>query len=151
MKRTKILEFRVDGEPLGKPRPRFQRRGGGVHTYTPSRFVDYERQIGAMALELAEAQGFAAPTPKELAVVAVKRRPQRLNARRHHDGRLLCPVRPDGDNVLKIVADGLERYGPLVNDAEIAIWSCECYYAARSETDHIVISMWLLEEEDETC
>lgn len=36
------IEFTVDGEPVGKGRPRFTRSG---HTYTPEKTADYEQLV----------------------------------------------------------------------------------------------------------
>ena len=37
--------FVVPGEPVGKGRPRFYRRGKGVGTYTPDKTIEYEARI----------------------------------------------------------------------------------------------------------
>ena len=40
-----MIYFKVMGEPVGKGRPRFSRRGEYVHAYTPKKTSDYEERM----------------------------------------------------------------------------------------------------------
>ena len=44
-----MLMYTVYGEPVGKGRPRFARRGNFVSTYTPQKTKSYEDEIRMMA------------------------------------------------------------------------------------------------------
>ena len=46
---TMIVVYTVYGEPVGKGRPRFARRGTFVSTYTPQKTKTYEDEIRMMA------------------------------------------------------------------------------------------------------
>ena len=48
-KMTFMLTYIVYGEPVGKGRPRFARRGNFVSTYTPEKTKTYEDEIRMMA------------------------------------------------------------------------------------------------------
>ena len=42
---TFMLTYSVEGNPIGKGRPKFARRGNFVSTYTPTKTRDYETVI----------------------------------------------------------------------------------------------------------
>ena len=48
------VDFTVYGNPQGKGRPRFARRGSYVHTYTPEKTVAYEEEIQTAYLRQCE-------------------------------------------------------------------------------------------------
>ena len=98
------LIFSVEGDPVGKQRPRFSKG----HTYTPKKSVDYEKQIAD------KAQSAMGPTePLETPVAAYiyinhaipasyskKRKEACLN-------RFERPKKPDLDNVAKSFLDAM--------------------------------------------
>ena len=101
--------FEVPGMPEGKGRPRYNARGGMVHTYTPKKTVEYEKRVleaycaehgsrdpyqGAVGMRI-----FATyPVPKSW---PKKRRELALH------GLLKPCVKPDLDNLCKAVMDAL--------------------------------------------
>jgi Holliday junction resolvase RusA-like endonuclease len=46
---TFMLTYMVEGNPIGKGRPKFARRGSFVSTYTPTKTRDYENVIKEVA------------------------------------------------------------------------------------------------------
>lgn len=103
----KQVNFVLLGEPVGKQRPRFTRMG---HVYTAKKTLDYEKQIMQMAwvaMKNARLQptynGVSleltayAPVPKSWS--KARREAALLGAER--------PKKPDIDNILKAVMDGL--------------------------------------------
>ena len=46
---TFMLTYSVEGNPIGKGRPKFARRGNFVSTYTPTKTRDYETVINEAA------------------------------------------------------------------------------------------------------
>lgn len=103
----------VPGEPLPKERPRMGRHGG---VYTPRTTVAYENAIGFMA----KAAGWKYGT-------------QRLVLDMH----FLCGKKenakdkPDIDNLIKAVMDGLQRGGAFKNDKQV----CELHACRSMEVD----------------
>ncbi len=99
------VSFKTDGKPQGKARPRFSRWGGTV--YTPSATKAYEKQIADAYKEAAHGVKFTIsagiivmayfPIPKSWP------KAKKLMAMRGE----LKPGKPDIDNILKIVLDGL--------------------------------------------
>ena len=113
-----ILDLLIPGDPVGKARPRVTREG---HAYTPKGTVEWER--GAAMLLRHAYRGAPLDEPVELVVEAVNARPaslipgpRKLAAHPELAGRLWRTTKPDGDNVLKIVADALVAAGVLRDD-----------------------------------
>jgi Holliday junction resolvase RusA-like endonuclease len=98
------LIYSVEGDPVGKQRPRFSRG----RTYTPKKTVDYERLIAAKALS---AMAPAIPVKTTVAIFiwinhaipasySKKRKEACLNG-------LEFPKKPDLDNVAKLYLDAM--------------------------------------------
>lgn len=104
-------------------------------TYTPSRTVAYEQMVALCASRAAAHHAIGAPLRDavSLQIVAVLRRPKRLHRRSDPRGRIACAVRPDLDNVVKAVLDGLVRGGVLVDDRIVVQIHAEKWYAAVEE------------------
>ena len=103
------IQFMVKGQPIGKQRPRFALKGGRVQAYTPPKSVHYERQI---AKAYREAGGKMLPDDIPLKVVMriALRMPMSASKLRKEAmrGGLIKPMtKPDADNVIKSVLDGL--------------------------------------------
>jgi Holliday junction resolvase RusA-like endonuclease len=98
------LIYSVEGDPVGKQRPRFSRG----RTYTPKKTVDYEKQIADKARE---AMGSSEPLETPIAIFiwinhaipasySKKRKEACLNG-------LEWPKKPDLDNVAKVYLDAM--------------------------------------------
>ena len=48
---TMMITFKVDGDPVGKQRARYAKRGNFVQTYTPDKTRNYESSIKEAAIE----------------------------------------------------------------------------------------------------
>ena len=62
------LVFGVLGEPKGKARPRFARRGKLVSTYTPSTTQKYEELIRYSALAVRQKNGITKPISTDISL-----------------------------------------------------------------------------------
>lgn len=104
---SKGTRFVVPGRPRGKGRPRFRRAGNFVSTYTPAETAAYENLV---ALEYQAAGGKMIEGPVEVYVTAWYPIPKSLSKakRAEMDRGMYAPhSKPDADNVLKAVLDGL--------------------------------------------
>ena len=99
------LIFSVEGNPVGKQRPRFTKTG---RTYTPKKTSDYESQIKAQALS---AMGSAEPleTPVAVYIYINHAIPASYSKKRKEAclSRLERPKKPDLDNVAKAYLDAM--------------------------------------------
>ena len=99
--------FTVPGKPRGKGRPRFRRAGNFVSTYTPKETAAYENLV---ALEYQAVGGKMIEGPVEVEVLAIYPIPKSAKRQDKEDmlrDEILPSCKPDADNVLKAVLDGL--------------------------------------------
>ena len=138
------LSITIPGEPVGKGRPRFNRRTGEV--YTPDATRTWERAAAVLAASAARKVRWSvdAAEPIGVRVIAVKSRPKARLRRCDPDERLWRTSKPDGDNVLKAVCDALVNAHVLVDDAQAALKTVESRYAARGETARVEVEVWRL-------
>jgi len=98
--------IRIDGQPIGKGRPRF----GNGRTYTPKRTRDYEARIAQAAQQEVRDSGWiCSEAPVEMEVLAQFEIPKswtKLKQRTAEQGNIM-PARPDIDNVAKAALDAL--------------------------------------------
>ena len=99
------LIFSVEGDPVGKQRPRFTKTG---RTYTPKKTSDYEATIKAQAFS---AMGPAEPleTPVAVYIYINHAIPASYSKKRKEDclNRFERPKKPDLDNVAKAYLDAM--------------------------------------------
>jgi len=127
----------IPGQPVGKGRPRFARRGKGVIAFTPKPTASWEMDAAAvMAREWGDRPQLDQPC--ELTVLAIFTRPQRLICKHKRDcecdpARVVHDRNPDIDNVVKCCADALQRAGVVRDDAAICALHAVKVYAAEGE------------------
>lgn len=101
----RTVRFFVEGEPRGKGRPRFMRSG---HTYTDDKTREYERQVRHAALEVIGLDTFEGPVSVEIrAFMGVPKSASKTKAGEMIMGFLKPTKKPDIDNIVKIVMDGM--------------------------------------------
>jgi Holliday junction resolvase RusA-like endonuclease len=103
--------YTVYGEPVGKGRPRFAKRGNFVSTYTPLKTKTYEDEIRMMAKA---AMGSSEPleTPVTVAIYIRVGIPTSFSKQKRKDaieGILKPTKKPDADNVLKCFLDAMNE------------------------------------------
>ena len=106
---TFMTMFTVYGEPVGKGRPRFAKRGNFVSTYTPQKTKTYEDEIRLMAKA---AMGSSEPleTPVTVAIyirVGIPVSYTKQMKKYALEGILKPTKKPDADNVLKCFLDAM--------------------------------------------
>lgn len=108
--------FSAIGKPIGKQRPRMTRRGRKTITYTPQETVNYERLIREAFLLSALKEELPMTGLLVVDVVALFPRTKALSFQykngsyKHSTERIPHSVKPDADNVLKCVLDGIGDY-----------------------------------------
>lgn len=143
------LAFFIPGPPCAKGRPRIGMRGGHAMAYTDSKTARYENLVALCAREKHE--GIAHDRPVAVTIRALFDRPLRLKARSKKDGRLLIASegrmphtsRPDLDNIVKAVLDGMNSAGIWVDDSQVDSIHATKQYVAMSESAGVeVIVEW---------
>ena len=127
-----VLECVVPGPPVPKGRPRAVRAGRMIRMYTPDKVKKYERHVAKVLwVQLRGAQSPVIPeAPVRLVVDLYHPRPKRLMRRKDPAGRLHMHQKPDADNCLKSLMDGVGLAPLWTDDAQVCSlsvnqWRCE--------------------------
>ena len=103
-RRRKKMQFTIPGKPKGKTRPRFAR--GGKNTYTDRGTAEYEKKVAESYLEAGgKLEAYSGIRIKAYYLIPQKTRKDIVEAML--SGQLKPTKKPDLDNVLKIIMDGL--------------------------------------------
>lgn len=155
------LHLVVPGPPVGAGRPRVVRlKNGHSHTFMPDRSVSQEVRLLALAREAwrdrAPIDGLV-----RVAVTAFVERPKKLIPRAGGGlmtkatqeailasgyapaAMLPAPVKPDLDNVEKLVWDGLVKAGVLLDDTRVVECSASRWYVGLGQAPRteVVVSL----------
>ncbi len=127
-----MLCFAIDAPPVAKERPRFSRRSGTV--YTPKRTKDYELVV---AVAGKQAMGRKPPTDRPITLKTIFTLPVPKSWKRAKREAALAgelkPGKPDYDNYLKAIMDGLNGV-VWVDDSQIWRHSGEKRYGPTPGT-----------------
>ena len=99
--------FTIPGEPFGKQRPRHTKGG---HTYTPNETREHEQLIAWAYRQQCGRFRFPSKTYIDIRVIAYLKIPKSATKRDREkmiSGEIRPTVKPDWDNVGKLVADAL--------------------------------------------
>lgn len=120
----------VYGKPVGKGRPKFSSRGGFVRAYTPKTTADYEAKV---AKAYTDKYGASEPCEKPI-VVSIQavfpipssfRKAEKEKARK---GLIKPTKKPDIDNIIKIILDGLNGVAFKDDSQVIVVHATKEYY-----------------------
>jgi len=106
---TFMVTFKVDGDPVGKQRARYAKRGNFVQTYTPDKTRNYESLIKEAAIQ-AMGSNEILETPVNLYLYIRAPIPQSYSKKRSEaclNGSEKPIKKPDASNVLKSVEDAM--------------------------------------------
>jgi Holliday junction resolvase RusA-like endonuclease len=101
--------FAIPGQPVAKGRPKFARQGSFVRTYTPEKTATYENLVKLFATQAMSGRP-PIEGPVELWLDINLQIPTCWSKKRQRDaaaGLVAATKKPDADNVLKAVKDGM--------------------------------------------
>jgi Holliday junction resolvase RusA-like endonuclease len=109
MSEFKPVSFLVPGEAIGKGRPRVSTIGGHARMFTPKKTANYETLIAMAAQQAMQGRELiAGPVLVELKIfVAVAASWSKKKAAEALQGIVMPTKKPDADNVLKAICDGI--------------------------------------------
>lgn len=119
------IEFVVYGDPKGKARPRFSKG----HVYTPESTRQYEKSVRAAYMEAANGFSFG-NKPVAVCMTVYIRRPKSVK-------RSMPTVKPDLDNIIKAVLDGLNSVA--FDDKQVCVLEARKVY---HETPCVEVSLY---------
>lgn len=127
------VEFTVLGEPMGKQRPKFSRRGSCVHTYTPDKTVSYENLVKLEYERQCGNNSFPKGTEIKMHIEAyfsIPKSTSKKKAAQMLDKHIRPTKKPDADNIIKIIADSLNDIA-YYDDSQIVSCKCDKYYGSQ--------------------
>lgn len=140
------IEFVVHGKPQGKGRHRsVVTSNGKLRTYTPPKTVSYERNIAQQfqKQKLEQRLSWSLTSVYCLnveAVFAVPKSWTKSKKQKAYNRELHPTVVPDGDNILKAVADGLNGLA-WTDDRQVIFQTVQKRYCQETELPHIVVDI----------
>lgn len=153
------LVFSVEGEPQGKGRarafrlkPRPGKKGGGIGHYTPPKTEEYERKIGeAAALVMGDIPPYEGPMKLTLtAFFEIPKSWPKWKQTLARNGQLMPTGKPDLDNVLKAIKDGMNKIVWL-DDSQVCAVSAEKIYTPEGQSPCVWVSVRQLEAAPANC
>lgn len=103
------IDFLVPGQPVGKGRPRFAKRGNFVQAYTPEKTANYENLVKVCA-QMAMKGRALLDGPLTAAIIMEFQIPASWSKKRRQDAieaRVMPTCKPDADNGAKAILDSL--------------------------------------------
>ncbi len=144
------LKFVVPGEPQGKARPRFARRGRYVSTYTPKETQSYEALVRYCAVSARTQKGIKPISAEmDLKIKAYFKIPKSYSKKRKDrclKGDERPSKEPDSDNIAKIVLDGLNPKMKLNHELHRAENVQEGLYLDDKQVVSLSVEKWYAEE-----
>ncbi len=133
---TMMITFKVDGDPVGKQRARYAKRGNFVQTYTPDKTRNYEFLIKEAAIQ-AMGSNEILETPVNLYLYIRAPIPKSLPKKRLEaclSGSEKPIKKPDASNVLKSVEDAMNGV-VYKDDSQIVNIHVTKVYSSQSGID----------------
>lgn len=121
----RIYEYILKGKPMACPRPRSTRQG---KIYMPKEYNKHKKAITADLISQFVIQGHSKIVdPVQVEIVFIYPRPKYLGG----DDLRLKDTKPDIDNIIKTVLDGITNAGIWTDDNIVVGLNCTKYYGPR--------------------
>ncbi|KVU22297.1 endodeoxyribonuclease RusA [Burkholderia ubonensis] len=123
------VEFTVPGKPVAKGRPRFSRRGAHVHVHTPEKTESYEGLVKFIAHTVMRG-GAPYVGPVRLVVhigVPIPASWSQKRQRAAAAGEIGATKKPDADNVVKALKDGMNGVVYVDDGQVVDLWVSKRY------------------------
>jgi len=140
------MEFVIPSVPVAQPRQRHRVVGKIVHSYTPVKHPvnAFKAAVGMAWFSSDDTATLTGPVCID--VVFVLPRPQSMTRKTKPNPRTHHAKKPDLDNLLKSLYDGLTACGAWRDDSQI----CECHaiktYASADEAANVEVAINEIEQ-----
>ena len=132
------IYFIVEGEIVGKGRPRVTTRGGFARAYTPKRTVDCENRIRAAYLnEYPIGMKWESKEPLEIVINVYFEIPKSATKKAREQmilGYVRPTKKPDADNLMKTICDALNGLC-FQDDSQIVEATINKWYAVEPKAE----------------
>lgn len=126
-------EFVVPGDPMGKQRPKFARRGKFTTTYTPKKTREYEKKVKIEYNKVNRGKYFEGPL--RIDIKGVFRIPSSVSKKKYNEmiGKA-HDKKPDVDNLGKIILDPLNKLA-YNDDGQVSKLNIEKIYGENPRVE----------------
>ena len=131
--------FQVDGDPVAMGRPRFTRNG---RVYTPKKTEEAVNHIASVAAEMIPYRECG--DMFDVSIQFYHKRPKRFKK----GPAVRKPTKPDIDNLIKTVLDGLNRSGIWKDDNQVVSIRANKYYCATDEAPRTLIFLYRVQDDN---
>ena len=139
-----MIIFEVPGKPQGKQRPKFARKGKFTQAYTPDETVMYENLIKIMCKQsMQKSNQKIALGPVHVGINAYYYIPKSTSNKKRAEmlAQTIRPdVKPDLDNVIKVVLDAINAIA-FLDDKQVIQITAEKFYSENPRVE-VLISDW---------
>ena len=145
-----VIRETIPGQPVAKGRPRFHMRNGQPRVHTDAKTRAFETLVAQVMATSTQTRGKPRPIcgvrePVRVDIMAIFQRPISLSGKKYPDG-LLHPkaCRPDLDNVIKAVNDGIQASNGLIwhDDGQVQCIRAESWYAEKNGIPRTEITIY---------
>lgn len=139
--------FVVEGEPVGKGRPRFSVVNGHVNARTPDKTVIYENLVKLAYRDFCKEPMYEAGAPLVIQITAFYGIPKRTSNKKRQDmlfEKIRPTKKPDIDNLCKVIMDSLNKIAYHDDAQVVKATVCKFY----SDYPRVFVQLWTLEEYD---
>lgn len=103
------IEFVIPGEPKGKGRARFAKRGNFMQSYTPKETTSYENLVKVYGREAMQGRAPSLGNVQMFITACFSIPQSKSEKKREAMHNTYAPKKPDHDNIAKIVSDALNK------------------------------------------
>jgi Holliday junction resolvase RusA-like endonuclease len=138
------INFVIDGKPFGKKSVRTTRQGW---SYMPKENTDYKARVIKAFKEKYKNFKFDGKKPLYVEITAKFEMPQSASLKTQAamlDGAILPTVKPDSDNIVKMILDSLNKVA-YDDDKQVVLHVCRKVYGINPEvivfiSDEVIIN-----------
>ena len=121
----------VQGEPVGKGRPKFSTRGGYARAYTPKKTEDYETEIRVAYYTQGNGEFYQKGECLDVRIKAyfqIPKSAKKADRELMRQGKIRPSKKPDVDNVMKICCDALNGVA-FYDDSQVVTGGITKWYS----------------------
>ena len=124
-----MIQFVVPGPPHGKQRPTYsQQPNGRVVIFTPLKTKVYEELVRSSYMQVAGKTFFSGPVRVDIwAYYPIPKSATGTRRELMLSGQIVPEVKPDIDNVAKVILDGLNQTAYKDDAAVVQVSGCKLY------------------------
>lgn len=129
------IKITIEGNPVPQGRPRASTRGGRVNVYDPSNSRNYKQSVAWQAKKQYKGNPFEGALKVHVDIYRqIPKSTSGVRTERKENKEIRPIVRPDLDNYLKSVFDGLDGI-TWKDDSQIVSLSSEKYYSTNPRVE----------------